>query len=50
MKLETISRHGGSPPDPVTLFRSLPLHRTNSYVFRDTEHAAELEGGAVTEK
>jgi O-acetylhomoserine (thiol)-lyase len=50
MKLETISRHGGSAPDPVTLFRSLPLHRTHSYVFRDTEHAAELEGGAVTGK
>jgi O-acetylhomoserine (thiol)-lyase len=50
MKLETISRHGGSAPDPVTLSRAVPLHQTTSYVFRDTEHVAELEGAAATGK
>ena len=42
MKLETICLHGGAAPDPVTLSRAVPLHRTSSYVFRDTEHAANL--------
>ena len=42
MHLETISLHGGAAPDPVTLARAVPLHRTSSYVFRDTEHAANL--------
>ena len=44
MKLETICLHGGAAPDPVTLSRAVPLHRTSSYVFRDTEHAANLFG------
>lgn len=44
MKLETICLHGGAAPDPVTMSRAVPLHRTSSYVFRDTEHAANLFG------
>jgi O-acetylhomoserine (thiol)-lyase len=44
MKLETICLHGGAAPDPVTFSRAVPLHRTSSYVFRDTEHAANLFG------
>jgi len=44
MKLETICLHGGAAPDPVTLSRAVPLYRTSSYVFRDTEHAANLFG------
>jgi len=44
MKLETLCLHGGTAPDPVTLSRAVPLHRTSSYVFRDTEHAANLFG------
>jgi O-acetylhomoserine (thiol)-lyase len=44
MKLETICLHGGAAPDPVTMSRAVPLHRTSSFVFRDTEHAANLFG------
>ena len=44
MKLETICLHGGTAPDPVTLSRAVPIHRTSSFVFRDTEHAANLFG------
>ena len=44
MKLETICLHGGTAPDPVTLSRAVPIHRTSSCVFRDTEHAANLFG------
>ncbi len=42
MRLETLCLHGGTSPDPTTLARAVPLHRTASYVFRDTEHAARL--------
>lgn len=42
MKLETICLHGGAQPDPTTLSRGVPLHRTTSYVFKNTEHAANL--------
>ncbi|NGO38011.1 O-acetylhomoserine aminocarboxypropyltransferase/cysteine synthase [Limisphaera ngatamarikiensis] len=42
MKLETLCLHGGAQPDPVTLARGVPVHRTSSYVFRNTEHAANL--------
>ncbi|MEN6627841.1 MAG: O-acetylhomoserine aminocarboxypropyltransferase/cysteine synthase family protein [Candidatus Sumerlaeia bacterium] len=43
-KIETLCLHAGQTPDPVTLARAVPLHRTSSYVFRDTEHAANLFG------
>ncbi|MEJ5239157.1 O-acetylhomoserine aminocarboxypropyltransferase/cysteine synthase family protein [Limisphaera sp. VF-2] len=42
MKLETLCLHGGTQPDPVTLARGVPVHRTSSYVFKSTEHAANL--------
>jgi len=42
MKLETICLHGGTQPDPVTLARAVPVYRTSSFVFRNTEHAANL--------
>jgi O-acetylhomoserine (thiol)-lyase len=41
---ETIALHGGQTPDPVTLSRGVPVHRTSSYVFNSTEHAANLFG------
>ncbi len=41
-KLETLCLHAGQEPDPVTLSRGIPIYRTSSYVFRDTEHAANL--------
>jgi len=42
MKLETQCLHAGTEPDPTTNSRAIPVHRTTSYVFNDTEHAANL--------
>jgi O-acetylhomoserine (thiol)-lyase len=42
MKMETLCLHGGTQPDPTTLSRGVPVHRTSSYVFRNSEHAANL--------
>jgi len=39
---ETIALHGGQTPDPTTLSLGVPIHRTSSYVFKNTEHAANL--------
>ncbi|MBO8163997.1 MAG: homocysteine synthase [Brevibacillus sp.] len=41
-KLETLALHGGQQPDPTTGSRAVPIYQTTSYVFRDTEHAANL--------
>ena len=32
----------GQAPDPATTARGVPVHRTSSFVFRSTEHAANL--------
>ena len=40
---ETKALHSGYEPDS-TGSRAVPLHRTGSYVFKDTEHAANLFG------
>ena len=42
MKLETLCLHGGQEPDPTTLSRGVPVYRTSSYVFKSSEHAANL--------
>ena len=42
MKLETQCIHAGAAPDPVQNSRAIPIHRTSSYVFNSTEHAANL--------
>ncbi len=39
---ETLLLHGGSEPDPATKSRAVPVYRTSSYVFDNTEHAANL--------
>lgn len=39
---ETISVHGGQVPDPTTNSRAVPIYQTTSYVFDDTQHAADL--------
>ncbi len=39
---ETLCLHAGYEPDPVTLSRAVPVYRTTSYVFRDSDHAASL--------
>ncbi|CAI8755965.1 O-acetyl-L-homoserine sulfhydrylase [Brevibacillus sp. IT-7CA2] len=43
-KPETLAVHGGQEVDPVTGSRAVPIYQTTSYVFRDTEHAANLFG------
>jgi O-acetylhomoserine (thiol)-lyase len=40
--LSTISLHAGQAPDPTTGARAVPLYQTTSFVFKDTEHAANL--------
>ncbi len=39
---ETRQLHAGQAPDPTTGARALPIYQTTSYVFKDTEHAANL--------
>lgn len=41
-KIETLCLHAGQIPDPTTLARAVPIYRTTSYVFKSTEHAANL--------
>ena len=40
--LDTIVLHAGQEPDPTTGSRAVPIYQTTSYVFRDTDHAADL--------
>jgi len=41
-RFETLCLHSGQGPDPTTNARAIPIHRTSSYVFNSTEHAANL--------
>ena len=38
----TRSIHAGARPEPITGARNTPIYQTSSYVFEDTEHAADL--------
>ncbi|MBP8656472.1 MAG: O-acetylhomoserine aminocarboxypropyltransferase/cysteine synthase family protein [Kiritimatiellia bacterium] len=40
--LHTISLHAGQKADPTTGSRAVPIYQTTSYVFKSTEHAANL--------
>lgn len=40
--LSTISLHAGQKADPTTGARAVPIYQTTSYVFKSTEHAANL--------
>ena len=40
--LETIALHSGQEPDSATGSRAVPIYQTTSYVFKDTDHAANL--------
>jgi O-acetylhomoserine (thiol)-lyase len=40
--LYTKSIHAGQVPDPTTGARAVPLYQTASYVFKDSQHAANL--------
>ncbi len=42
MKFETQALHAGHTIDQDTLSRAIPVYRTSSYVFKNTEHAANL--------
>ncbi|SVC19622.1 uncharacterized protein METZ01_LOCUS272476, partial [marine metagenome] len=39
---ETKQIHAGQDPDPATGSRAVPIYQTTSYVFRDSQHAADL--------
>ena len=41
-RFETLCLHAGQEPDPSTTARGVAVHRTSSYVFKSTEHAANL--------
>ena len=42
LKFETLQLHVGQEnPDPVTDARAVPIYQTSSFVFRDTQHAAD---------
>ena len=42
LKAETLALHGGQEADPTTGSRAVPIYQTTSYVFKNTEHAADL--------
>lgn len=39
---DTLALHAGQTPDPTTGSRAVPIYQTTSYVFNDTDHAANL--------
>jgi O-acetylhomoserine (thiol)-lyase len=41
-RFETLALHAGQAVDSDTLSRAVPVHRTTSYVFKSTQHAADL--------
>ena len=38
----TRSLHAGTPPDPTTGARAMPIYQSTSFVFEDTQDAADL--------
>ncbi|CAG0969369.1 MAG: O-acetylhomoserine aminocarboxypropyltransferase/cysteine synthase [Bacteroidetes bacterium] len=44
LKFETLQLHAGQEADATTGARALPIYQTTSYVFRNSEHAANLFG------
>ncbi len=40
--IETLSLHAGQTADPTTGSRAVPIYQTSSYVFKSTDHAANL--------
>jgi O-acetylhomoserine (thiol)-lyase len=39
---DTLALHAGQNPDPATGARAVPIYQTTSYVFKSSEHAANL--------
>ena len=44
LHFETLQLHAGQEPDAVTGSRAVPIYQTTSYVFKNTDHAANLFG------
>ena len=45
-KFETLQLHAGQEqPDIASDARAVPIYATTSYVFRNSQHAADLEKG-----
>ena len=42
LNFNTQALRAGQKSDPTTLSRGVPVYRTSSYVFKSTEHAANL--------
>jgi O-acetylhomoserine (thiol)-lyase len=42
LDIATLALHAGQVPDSATLSRAVPIYQTSSYVFKDSEHAANL--------
>jgi len=42
LKFETLQLHAGQEADSATLSRSVPIYQTTSYVFKNSEHGANL--------
>jgi O-acetylhomoserine (thiol)-lyase len=40
--LSTLALHAGQVPDPSTGARAVPIYQTTSFVFKDSDHAANL--------
>ncbi|MEI8340343.1 MAG: PLP-dependent transferase, partial [Verrucomicrobiota bacterium] len=41
-QFETLALHAGQTADPTTGSRAVPIYQTTSFVFKSTEHAANL--------
>ncbi len=44
LNFDTLALHAGQEPDCATLSRAVPIYQTSSYVFKSSEHAANLFG------
>jgi O-acetylhomoserine/O-acetylserine sulfhydrylase len=44
LHFDTLQLHAGQVADPTTNSRAVPIYQTSSYVFNDSEHAANLFG------
>jgi O-acetylhomoserine (thiol)-lyase len=42
LKFETLQLHAGQEIDPTTQSRAVPIYQTSSYVFKNSEHGANL--------
>ncbi len=42
LRFETLQLHAGQQPDPTTGSRAVPIYQTTSFVFKNSEHGANL--------